>query len=275
MILRENYFSATRINWNDKAQNIIELAKELNISLDSMVFIDDDPTNRALIKAILPEVETPDLPSDPSKYASFLNSLDYFNSSVTTDEDKMRGNLYVTERLRKEEEKTFNTKEEFLRNLSLELKVFKDEDSCVPRLSQMTEKTNQFNINKQPLTEEEILNFIESPNSHVYYAKLQDKFGDYGVIMLAIIDIEDDTWHIQSLLMSCRVFGREIEESFLSILQNDALKKNIKNIAIEFKETPKNTPAKEFINKHFINGLNEIPDKPYSPPWVTIIYENI
>src|SRR3989344_7323670 len=100
MILRENHFAASRINWNDKSQNLRELAKELNIGLDSMVFLDDDHTNRALVRALAPEVETPDLPVDPAQYVRFLNSLPFFGSNVITDEDKMRGNLYVTERLR-------------------------------------------------------------------------------------------------------------------------------------------------------------------------------
>jgi len=163
-ILKEKHFAAYRINWNDKAENIKELAKELNIGLDSMVFLDDDPTNRAMVRALVPEVEVPELPVDPKEYTQFLNSLPYFESLVITDEDKMRGNLYVTERLRKEEEKQYESKEDFLKSLDLSLFIFKDDNSCIPRLSQLTGKTNQFNTLKQPLSEDEISEYIKNEN---------------------------------------------------------------------------------------------------------------
>ena len=273
MILKENNFAAARINWNDKAQNLRELAEELNIGLDSIVFFDDDPTNRELVRALLPEVETPDLPADPSQYAGFLNSLNYFSSKVITDEDKMRGNLYVTERLRKEEEKNYKNKEDFFTNLGLKLFVCEDDSSCLPRLAQLTEKTNQFNIYKKPLTEEEIDNFIKSPDHTVFHAKLQDKFGDHGIIAFALIDKNKDDWHIGSLLMSCRVFGHEVEEAFVGTILKRAAEENIKRITIASEETPKNTPAREFIAKHFNNGERDVPETPYMPSWIKIINE--
>lgn len=275
MILKENYFAAARINWNDKVQNLRELSKELNIGLDSMVFFDDDPTNRALVRALLPQVETPELPTDPSQYARFLNSLGYFDSQVITDEDKMRGNLYVTERLRKEEEKNYKNKEDFLKNLYLELFIYENDNSCVPRLAQLTERTNQFNTYKQPLTEKEIEEFIKSPNHGVFHARLQDKFGDYGVIAFALVDQKKDTWHIQSLLMSCRAFGRDIEEAFMGTMLKRAAEEGIRRITIVFEETEKNVPAREFITKHFEQGEWEVPEKPHIPSWIQIKYENI
>jgi FkbH-like protein len=121
MILKEHHFSALKINWNDKATNVAELALELNIGLDSMVFLDDDRTNRLIVKSIHPLVEVPELPDDPKEYTKFLQSLDYFSSEVITDEDKMRGNLYVTERLRREVEKQYDNYEDYLNELGLEL----------------------------------------------------------------------------------------------------------------------------------------------------------
>lgn len=271
MILKEKHFSAARINWNDKAQNIRELAKELNIGLDSIVFLDDDPTNRNLVRALLPEVETPEFPADPKEYTKFLNSLDYFNSEVITDEDKMRGNLYVTERLRKEEEKNYENKEEFLNNLGLELFVYEDDNSCIPRLAQLTEKTNQFNTLKRPLTEDEITSLIESKEHKIFYGKLQDRFGDYGVIVFALIDIIDDIWHIRSMLLSCRVFGREIEEAFLAEIVKRAHKEGAKKITIAFVETEKNKPAKDFVEKNFKNREKEVTAEIKSPYWVKVI----
>jgi FkbH-like protein len=275
MILKEKNFAAVRMNWNDKAENLKELAKELNIGLDSMVFIDDDPTNRELVKATLPEVMVPDLPNDPSEYAHFLNSLGVFEFKVITDEDKMRGNLYVTERLRKEEEKHAVSKEEFLHNLKLEMTFFEDDDSCLPRLAQLTGKTNQFNVDKKPLTEEDIKSYIKSANHHIFYARLQDKFGDYGVIAFAVIDEKDKRWHISTLLMSCRVFGREVEEAFFGAICKRATDFGVKEISVAFKESDKNMPAKEFVMKHFGSGDKFIKVKSNIPKWIKIIYGKI
>ncbi len=270
MILKEHHFAAARINWEDKVVNIRELAKELNIGLDSMVFLDDDPTNREMVRALVPEVTVPDLPVDPKDYTKFLNSLDYFNVEVLTDEDKMRGNLYVTERLRKEEEKNFASKEDFLTSLSLELYLYENDDSCIPRLSQLTEKTNQFNTVKKPLSEEEISSYIKSNDHIVYHASLHDKFGDHGVILFALIDKENDSWTIRSLLMSCRVFGRGVEDAFLSVLQNKAKHEGVTTIKIISEVIEKNLPAREFIDRNFTENERKTKDSLTAPQWVTL-----
>ncbi|MEK7608033.1 MAG: HAD-IIIC family phosphatase [Patescibacteria group bacterium] len=275
MVLKEDHFAAHRINWNDKAENLRELAKELNIGLDSMVFLDDDPTNRALVRALLPEVEVPDFPENPAEYARFLNSLDYFDSEVITDEDKMRGNLYVTERLRKEEEKQYKSKEEFLQNLGLELFIYEDDDSCLPRLSQLTEKTNQFNTLKKPLTEAEVKKFVKSKNHAVFHARLQDRFGDYGVIAFALVEKKKEEWHIRSLLMSCRVFGREVEDAFMAFILKRARESGAIRVTIAFEPTEKNVPAKEFVEKHFPGKTREVPKNPYHPGWIRTKHENL
>jgi len=275
MILKDHHFAATRINWNDKAQNLRELAAELNIGLDSMVFLDDDPANRELVKALLPAVETPELPVDPTQYVRFLNALPYFDTEIITDEDKMRGNLYVTERLRKEEEKNYADKEAFLTSLAMELSVYQDNQSCLPRLSQLTEKTNQFNTNKQPLTETEIKSFIENPDYHVFHTKLLDKFGDHGVIAFALIKQDGTNWEINSLLMSCRVFGRGVEDALWQTIVGQAKEQGVARITIAFKATEKNIPAQEFISKHFNNREYVILETPHFSPWIKIQYENI
>ena len=275
MILKENHFAAHRINWNDKAENIKELAQELNIGLDSMVFLDDDKTNRELVRALLPSVEVPELPTNPKEYTKFFNSLDYFDTTVITDEDKMRGNLYVTERLRKEVEKQFTSKEEFLKSLSLELSVYRDDGSCIPRLSQLTEKTNQFNTKKQPLTESQVESYIQSDVHSIYYGKLQDTFGDYGVIIFALIEKSEKTWYIRSLLMSCRVFGRDVEDAFFMVVLQDATREGASSVIIDYEETEKNAPARAFIDTYFTGSILTIKESLESPVWITTHYEKI
>lgn len=275
MILKEHHFSALRINWNDKALNIAELAAELNIGLDSMVFLDDDKTNRLMVRSIYPSVEVPELPDDPKEYTKFLQSLNYFSSEVLTDEDKMRGNLYVTERLRREAEKQYTNHEDYLKELGLELQFFEDDASCLPRLSQLSDRTNQFNILKSPLTEDDIGLACNSKNQKVFYGKLIDIFGDYGVIIFALIDIKEDEWHIRSLLMSCRVFGRSVEVAFVGKILERAKEEGAKTVSIAFEQSLKNAPACDFINKYFTNYKRLLGDSFELPNWIKMKYENI
>jgi FkbH-like protein len=268
MILKDSHFAAMRINWNDKATNIVELAKELNIGLDSMVFFDDDPTNRATVRAMVPEVEVPELPANPEEYAKFLLSLPYFPNTAITDEDKMRGSLYVTERLRLEAEKSFPSKDEFLKNLGLELHVFEDDPTSIARLSQMTGKTNQFNVNKIPMTEEEMEKFIAHPDYKVFHGYVTDRFGEHGITNLAIVKKDTDIWNIEHFLMSCRVIGRGIETAFLSAVANSAQKNGVNHLSIVFIPSEKNAPAKEFVKKHFIDNKAKVKDIIPSPLWI-------
>lgn len=269
MILKECHFAAFRINWKDKAENIKELAQELNIGIDSMVFLDDDETNRELVRALHPEVAVPDLPDDPKEYTKFFNNLTYFDTTVVTDEDQMRGNLYVTERLRKQVEKTCDNKEDFLSSLSLELFIGKDDNRCLARLAQLTEKTNQFNVAKYPLSEDEIATMIASGSHSIYYGRLHDMFGDYGIIIFAVIEKKETIWHITSLLMSCRVFGRDVEEAFFAELLREARLVGVTAITIAYEATPKNVPAKTFIDKHFVDYSCKVPLLIDGPKWIT------
>lgn len=275
MILKEPHFAALRINWQDKAANLVELAQELNIGLDSMVFFDDDPTNRAAVRALLPAVEVPELPANPVDYAKFLINLPYWPTAALTDEDKMRGNMYVTERLRLEAEKAFGNREEFLNNLGLELQIFVDDFNSVARLAQLTEKTNQFNANKHPLSKEAMRGLMENPDYKVMHGRLTDRFGDHGIINLAIIKKYDGVWQAQQLLMSCRVIGRGVEEAFLAAIGQAAKQEQVREIFINFQPTEKNKPAADFITKYFKNNSAPVNELLNSPSWITIRYGKV
>ena len=249
MILKEKHFAGIRINWKDKAENILELAKEINIGTDSMVFLDDDPTNRALVRRMLPEVAVPDLPTESEKLVPFLLSSPYFNLKVQTQEDKMRGNLYVTERLRREKEKEFLDKKEFLSSLGLELHVYINDDEAIPRLAQLTEKTNQFNFNKTPLTEDELSLLLKDGDDIVLYGRVIDTFGDHGITNLAVIKRGKETWNVIQYLMSCRVIGKDIEDAFLHVVADLARKEGVGTLTLSFNKTEKNIPAQEFVSR--------------------------
>lgn len=274
MVLKEHHFAATRINWNDKVENMRELAKELNIRTDSMVFLDDDPRNRSLMKQILPEVETPELPEDPTQYAPFLLELPYFERSELTAEDKMRGRMYVTERLRKKAEESHASRESFLSSLGLKAFGYQDDSSSLARLAQLTEKTNQFNMNKCPLAEEEIRRYIDSPNHAVFHLAARDIFGDYGIVGFALVKKDPPVWRLESLLMSCRALGKGIEEAFMHFITEQAKKDGITELEIVFKETSKNQPAKDFLNRYFDGTFCEVSTASFKFPWIEYIWKN-
>lgn len=271
MILKEEQFAAQRINWNDKVQNMREIAAELNIGLDSMVFIDDSPVNRESMRAFLPEVETPELPTDPVQYARFLHALPYFESGAITDEDKMRGNLYVTERLRKEAEKHFEDRGAFLKSLGIELRVYENDPASVARLAQLTEKTNQFNSKKHPLSEGEIRDLMSNPDRKIFYGRAIDQFGDQGIIAFALVRIAGSAWRVESLLMSCRVIGRGIEDAFMAAIAKRAAESKAAEIEIDFEPSEKNEPARAFVERLF-GATRKAPVAAFIPPdWVAIV----
>lgn len=269
MILKEQHFAAFRINWKDKVENMQELAHELNIGLDSMVFLDDNPINRAAMRQMLPMVETPELPADLAAYAQFLLSLPFFPDTATTDEDKMRGNLYVTERLRRESEKAFEDKEAFLESLRIEVRVFVNDQSALARLSQLTEKTNQFNTDKKPMTESELAAAMTSDTHAVFHARVIDRFGDQGITAFALVEKGTPSWHIASLLLSCRVIGRGVEEAFLHAVAQRALAEGAESLTIALRPTDKNKPAQDFVAKMFPTPVLSVRSVE-CPAWVTL-----
>jgi FkbH-like protein len=271
MILKGANFAAARINWNDKVDNFRELADELNIGLDSMVFLDDDPTNRAAVREFLPAVEVPDLPASPADYAKFLISLPYFPTEALTDEDKLRGNFYVTERLRKEAEKQFPSREQFLKSLGLEIKVFVDNPSALSRLAQLTEKTNQFNVKKTPMTESLVAEYVNSSDYKVFHGQVTDRFGDHGVTAMAVVKKSDGRWHIESFLLSCRVIGRGVEEAFLNAIAVWAAKEGARDLTIDFLPTERNKPAGDFVKRIFGEGALPV-SAAVLPEWITVKY---
>ncbi len=271
MILKEHHFAASRINWEDKVKNMRELASELNIGLDSMVFFDDSPINRESMRTFLPEVETPEMPQDAALYTKFLHSLPYFPVDALTDEDKMRGNMYVTERLRRESEKQFPERAEFLKSLGTEVRVFEDDDSALARLSQLSEKTNQLNVKKRPLSEAEIKVYVESDEYGVFFARALDRFGDHGLIAFALVKKGSDRWHIESLLMSCRVINRGIEEAFVSAIANRAAHAGATVLSIVFERSEKNEPARAFVDAVFGPRKERAPSELLNPEWITLV----
>ena len=207
-------FACTRINWNDKATNIREIAQELNIGLDSMVFVDDNPTERELIRQQLPMVAVPEWPAQPYELPMFYAQLvnDYFSVYTLTDEDKKKTEQYRQNANRAQAQAQFTDMEDFLRSLEMRLTIAPATDVSIPRIAQMTQKTNQFNLTTKRYTESDIRLLLDN-GAQIWILSVADRFGDNGITGLMILKPENG-WNIDTLLMSCRVLGKGIEEAF-------------------------------------------------------------
>ncbi len=249
-VLREEHFAALRINWQNKAQNMIELAQEINIGLDSMVFIDDNPVERAQVRQALPEVLVVEMPENPRLYRATIERLNVFDVLTLTKEDLARGEMYVGRRKRAELERKAASLEDFLRTLELKVHVQEVSDFNMPRVVQMIGKTNQFNLTTKRYTHAEVQGFRDSEDWVVYSMSVTDRFGDEGIVGVAIIKRDADTWRIDSFLMSCRVIGRSVETAFLAKIINDARSAGAKRVIGEYIPTKKNPPASDFYERH-------------------------
>jgi FkbH-like protein len=247
MVLRENHFACMRINWQNKAQNMVEIAKELNIGLDSLVFFDDNPVERDLIKQTLPEVLVVDLPKSPFFYRKTLEEINDFNVLSLTDEDKKRGEMYFARSKRKEMETKHQSLDDFIKTLEIKVKIDLVNEFSRPRVTRLINKTNQYNLTTRRYTEEEVKEMLENPQSFSLYSlQVSDKFGDEGIVGVAIVKKEKEKFIIDSFLMSCRVIGRQIENAFIIRILKDAKKANINQVIGEFIPTKKNSMVTNF-----------------------------
>ncbi len=257
MILKEEHFASIKINWNDKISNMKEISKDINIGLDSLVFFDDDDFNREIVKTSLPEVEVVDLPKDPSLYLKTLAELNSFNSFYLSEEDRMRGAMYAGQRKREELSRSTTNVEEYLKALKIKVTIERVNSFNSSRISQLTQKTNQFNMTTRRYSEENIKQFSENSNSIVLSVRVEDKFGDNGITGAVIIEKKKKEWIIDSFLLSCRIIGRKIEDVILAYIAEEARKENVDSIIGVFIPTNKNNPAKEFYAKNNFKLIKE------------------
>ncbi len=245
MILSLDDITIFVANWNDKASNIAYIQQQLNISYDSMVFIDDNPVERELVKKIIPEITVPDLPDKPENYLSFIKSLNLFETISFSQEDSIRTNLYHTEIKRNENKKLFSSIDDYLKNLEMRATVNPVNEFNYSRVSQLTQRTNQFNIRNNRYNENDILNIMQNDEYKTLVFTLKDKFGDYGIISAVILQINNNCFFIDTWVMSCRVFQRGMENFIMQKIIDIAKSNNITNIKGEYIPSNKNTIIKD------------------------------
>ena len=247
-LLREEDFSAVRANWQTKPRNIEEIARELNIGLESLVFLDDNPVERAAVKAACPEVVVPDFPSDTAALPSFVREVAdrYFTAARLSSEDAAKAGMYRAEARRNVERQAHASLDDYLASLEMRLDLHPLRDEEVPRATQLCAKTNQFNLTTQRHTEADIRAMMEREGCRLWMASLTDRYGDYGRVALVNAELEGRRARFDTFLMSCRAMGRGVEAAILSGVEGFLAAEGVTELAGRYIPTPKNEPVRDF-----------------------------
>lgn len=254
MPLLIEHFATWRINWRDKATNLREMAEELNVGLDSFVFFDNSPRERAWVRSQLPEVTVPELPDDLSEYADILRDGQWFEGHALTKEDRSRGRYYIEQRQRRKAQATM-APEDFYYSLQQAVKIRPITAETISRAVQMLRKTNQFNLTAKRYTKQDLIQMF-SDGWEIFTLQAEDKFGDSGIVGVAMLRYCDTTCVIDSFLLSCRAIGRTIETAFLSWIVDRALAKNACLLVGCYRPTDKNAVAADFYQSHGFNFID-------------------
>jgi len=271
MLLRPKHFAAFRINWADKAQNLRDIAAELNVGIDSLAFIDDNPVERQRVKHELPEVTVIDLPADPSTYAAILRASPVFERLTITSEDRDRGRYYAEQRERRQLETSSGSLEDFYRSLEMKAEFVPVSPETISRIAQLTQKTNQLNMTTRRYTESEVQSLSDSPDWELFGIKIADKFGDNGLVGVVFLKVDGEVVDIDTFLLSCRVIGRTVETAMLSKVDRFARSVNARKLTGWFYPTKKNEPAKNIYSS---NGFTAAKQTESGTLWQFDLTEN-
>ncbi|UED72201.1 non-ribosomal peptide synthetase [Brevibacillus sp. DP1.3A] len=249
MILKKEHIAAWRINWQAKSENVRELARELNVGVDSFVFVDDNAVETHEMMQNLPEVLALQLPGDADNIPAFLRYVWAFDRAKVTKEDRKRSAMYVTERKRKELQANVLSLDHYLESLQLKVRFLPIEANHIPRASQLTFRTNQFNLSTIRRTEEELTEWLQASDANGWIVEVEDRFGDYGLVGVILAKEVDESLEIDTFLLSCRVLGRKVEQAILVYLRKFCLEKGLQSLKADFYPTAKNQPFLEFLQK--------------------------
>ncbi|MCK4761145.1 MAG: amino acid adenylation domain-containing protein [Candidatus Aminicenantes bacterium] len=252
MVLRKEHLVGWRINWQPKSGNLKELAVELNLGSDSFIFLDDSGVECTEVSSRCPEVLTLRLPGNPESIPLFLAHTWAFDKLKVTGEDRSRTQLYRAEKKRKEVEQESLTLDGFLKGLELKISMNFMEPGQVERVSQLTRRTNQFNLSTIRRREEEILELVKEPGIRCWVIEVSDRFGAYGLVGLVITKEKQESLFVDTFLLSCRVLGRGVEEAILAGLRKYCEERRLVKLEADYYPTKKNKPLFEFLQAEWI-----------------------
>ena len=249
-LLRPRDLAAWRINWESKVANLRELADDLNVGIDSLVLVDDSPAECAFVRESLPEVTVLTVPTNVFELPAVLRHYRGFDRPQRSKEDEKRTEMYHQERLRRDTKQNFEDLEAYLKALNLVAEITPAKAEDLPRVAQLTQKTNQFNLTTRRYSQGEIESLAASPNHVVLTMRVRDRFGDYGLTGVGILKFAENEAHIDSLLLSCRVLGRQAEFALLSRLVKSAWQRpGVKVVKGYFLPTLKNHQVEDLYDR--------------------------
>ena len=271
MILTAADFAGWRINWEDKAANVAALTAELNLGLQSVVFIDDNPAERDRVREALPEVLVPDWPANALLFPGALASLDCFDTAAVTAEDRTRQASYRAESARARARDAVGSLDEWLRGLQLKVRISDLDDGNAARVTQLLNKTNQMNLSTRRLTESALRAWASAPHHKLWAFRVIDKFEDAGVTGILSLAVDGTEARIVDFVLSCRVIGRQVEEAMLYQAVQYASERGMRILSAEYVPTAKNAPCLRFLERSGLengNGREFRWDltRPYAPP---------
>jgi FkbH-like protein len=246
MVLKKEHFAAYRINWTDKATNIKGLAEELNIGLDSLVFVDDNPTEREMIKQMLPMVSVPEFPAQPYELPMFFKQLvnNYFKVYSITDEDKKKTEQYKANAARAQAQNSFTDFGAFLESLDIQITIEAANEFNIPRIAQMTQKTNQFNLTTKRYADADVKGFL-ADGWKIWCISVADRFGDNGITGCIMVNGNE----IDTFLLSCRILGKGIEKAFVKQILLELRNQGLTELKATYLPTAKNVQVADFYDK--------------------------
>jgi FkbH-like protein len=249
MVLKLTDFAGWRINWQDKARNIADLVEELNLGLQSVVFIDDNPIERARVRETLPEVLVPEWPVDKTQYSTALWNLDCFETAQVSDEDRQRSQMYATERQRQSLRSEVGSLEEWLLSLGTTVTADALNEANIKRTVQLLNKTNQVNLRTRRMAESDLSSWTAKDGRRVWAFSVRDRFGSAGLTGIVSVSIEGTTATIEDFVLSCRVMSRRVEEAMLHTAARFAREGGATTLVASYIPTAKNAPCLEFLHR--------------------------
>ena len=247
MVLRREHVVAERVNWQDKATNLRELAEELDLGLDSFVFLDDNPREREWIRQALPMVAVPELPEDPTERPAFIARGPWFRTLAVTDADRKRSASYRAQGDRRRAQASAASFEDYLASLEQRLTIEPVTEATVPRAAQLCQRTNQFNLTTRRHTEADVERMLADPAHDLVTLSVSDRFGDSGITGLAITLHTDEQAELDTLLLSCRLLGRRVEDAFLAVLARRARQRGARTLIGAYRPTDRNAQVASFF----------------------------
>lgn len=247
MPLREAHIVARKVNWIPKSQNLAALAAELSLGIDSFIFIDDNPVECAEVKAALPQVLVLNLPKDDAAIPDFLRHVWEFDHLKVTSEDRQRTAMYRQNMAREQLLKESVTFDQFLASLDLQIVLREPDAAQMPRVAQLTQRTNQFNFTTIRRSQEEIESLLKTGRFHCLIVEVKDRFGDYGLVGVLLYEIAQSELRVDSFMLSCRVLGRGVEHRMMQRMGEIALERGLPFVNATFVPTKKNVPALNFL----------------------------